>query len=153
MTISYTLEIVAGGDSSLSNVVFEPAEPCAAGECPEPPECVDGVDPATGLPCDRLTAGVPALSIDKSSPDLAGARIGDTVTYRIEVANTGASDYTVADPATVVDDLTDVLDDAAYGGDAAIAEGRTDGSFAYAEPRLVWTGPLASGSRSRSPTR
>ena len=58
--------------------------------------------------------------------------------YTITVADTGQTPYA---PATVTDDLTGVLDDAAYDGTAAATVGTTS----YASPVLTWTGDLSPG--------
>ena len=58
--------------------------------------------------------------------------------YTITAADTGQTPYT---GVTVTDDLTSVLDDAAYNGDAAA----TTGAVAYASPALTWTGDLSPG--------
>ena len=63
---------------------------------------------------------------------------GSVVQYTITVADTGQTRYT---GATVTDDLTGVLDDAAYNGDATA----TAGTVSYASPVLTWTGNLAPG--------
>ncbi|MFC5729543.1 MULTISPECIES: GEVED domain-containing protein [Nocardioides] len=85
--------------------------------------------------------GVRHLNLTKSSTPPAVTNTGDTVTYTLTVENDGAGDYTAAEPATVVDDLSDVLDDATYLGDAEA----TAGTVSYAEPELTWTGTLAAG--------
>ena len=58
--------------------------------------------------------------------------------YTITVADTGQTPYT---GAAVTDDLTNVLDDAAYNDDATA----TAGAVSYASPTLTWTGDLAPG--------
>ena len=58
--------------------------------------------------------------------------------YTITVADTGQTPYTAA---TVTDDLTGVLGDAAYDSDAAA----TAGTVSYASPTLTWTGDLNPG--------
>ncbi|MFB9312695.1 GEVED domain-containing protein [Nocardioides plantarum] len=94
----------------------------------------------------RVEVRVPRLSVVKTSTATAETRAGDTVTYTVTLTNTGTDDYTQAQPARVVDDLTDVLDDAVYGGDAAVAvDGQPADAPSYAEPRLTWSGPLAVG--------
>ncbi|WP_141012633.1 DUF7927 domain-containing protein [Nocardioides sambongensis] len=147
LTLTYSVTVTAGGDLALANTAFQPPEPCSGPDCAPTPACPDGVDPATGLPCDTVTGGVPFLDVDKVSPDIAGAQIGDTVTYRFTVTNTGEGDYTADAPAVMVDDMSGVLDDATYAGDAVITAGRTDGTLEYVEPTLVWSGPLDAGSR------
>ena len=57
----------------------------------------------------------PALTITKTA-NVATTTPGATVDYTITVTDTGQTPYT---GATVTDDLTGVLDDAAYNDDAA----------------------------------
>ncbi|WP_282847790.1 DUF6923 family protein [Microbacterium oxydans] len=63
---------------------------------------------------------------------------GDTMTYTITVINTGDTAFTALDPASFTDDLTDVLDDAVYNGDA------TAGAT-FDTPTLSWSGALDIG--------
>ena len=56
--------------------------------------------------------------------------------------NDGAGDWTAVDPASVVDDLTDVLDDATWDNTATASAG----SVSFTSPRLTWSGALAHGS-------
>ncbi|GLZ78668.1 hypothetical protein Afil01_34750 [Actinorhabdospora filicis] len=67
------------------------------------------------------------------------ARPGDKVTYTVTVKNTGTGPYA---GATFTDDLTGVLDDAAYNADAAASSGTTS----YTAPKLTWTGDVAAGA-------
>ena len=53
--------------------------------------------------------------------------------------NVGTGDYTAAEPAQVMDDLTGVLDDADYNGDATADLGDDP---TYTEPRVAWEGEL-----------
>ncbi|MGO4595716.1 hypothetical protein AB4Z18_18025 [Leifsonia sp. 2TAF2] len=63
------------------------------------------------------------------------ARPGDKVTYTIFVGNAGSQAY---NNAKFTDDLSDVLKDATYNGDAA-----TDfGTVSYSAPTLAWSGAL-----------
>lgn len=85
-----------------------------------------------------------ALEVEKSSDATADTRVGDTVTYSVTATKkTGTADYTADDPASLVDDLTGVLDD------ATLDEGSITSSIGdaptYTEPRITWSGPLASG--------
>lgn len=84
-----------------------------------------------------------ALSVDKTSNATRDSRPGDTVTYTVTAKNVGAGDYTAENPAVVFDDLTGVLDDADYNGDAAAS---APGTLRYAQPRISWSGPLAVGA-------
>jgi hypothetical protein len=61
------------------------------------------------------------------------------VTYKVTVTNDGGVDWTAARPATFSDSLADVLDDAAYNGDA------TSGATVE-NSTLTWTGALARGA-------
>jgi uncharacterized repeat protein (TIGR01451 family) len=84
------------------------------------------------------------LDVDKSSSLTADSRPGDVITYTVKATNTGASPYTAADPAILLDDLSGVLDDATYD----IGSGAADlpGTVSYVEPLLGWTGALAAGA-------
>ena len=64
------------------------------------------------------------LTKEKTSP--AAPDTGDQVTYTLTVHNDGAGDWTAADPASVVDDLTEVLDDATWDDTAAATAGTVD---------------------------
>ncbi|MFI6483459.1 DUF6923 family protein [Nonomuraea sp. NPDC050663] len=82
---------------------------------------------------------VPAsLKITKTA-EPSPAKQGQKVTFTITVVNTGEAAYTTA---SFSDDLTGVLDDAAYGGDAEASEGEVT----FARPVLTWTGPLPVGA-------
>src|SRR5699024_911285 len=59
------------------------------------------------------------LVLDKSSTPSGGVDVGDVVTYTITVTNDGEGDYTQDAPASIIDDLTGVLDDADYNGDVS----------------------------------
>ena len=79
----------------------------------------------------------PALTIVKTA-SAATAVPGQKVTYTITVTDTGQTPYT---GAVVTDNLTGVLDDAAYDTDATA----TAGTVSYASPVLTWTGNLTPG--------
>ncbi|MFF2267373.1 SpaA isopeptide-forming pilin-related protein [Cellulosimicrobium cellulans] len=85
----------------------------------------------------------PALALTKTSDATEETRVGDIVTYVVTATNTGDGDYTAEAPAIVMDDLSGVLDDATYNGDA-VADPAA-GDVGYAEPLLSWTGPIAVG--------
>ncbi|MFT4259696.1 CshA/CshB family fibrillar adhesin-related protein [Microbacterium sp.] len=84
---------------------------------------------------------LPKLKITKESDATAASRVGDPVTYTVTATNIGETDFTTGYPAVIVDDLTDVLDDATYNGNAAA--NRT-GTLSGPNP-LAWTGALAAG--------
>ncbi|BDZ42144.1 hypothetical protein GCM10025865_14430 [Paraoerskovia sediminicola] len=78
-----------------------------------------------------------ALEIVKTStPDEVLA--GGTVEYTVTVTNTGGVDYVAPDLASFTDDLSEVLDDAVYDGDAAADVG----SVTVSGDLLAWAGPL-----------
>jgi hypothetical protein len=79
----------------------------------------------------------PALTIT-NTPSTSTTTPGTTVGYTVTIADTGQTPYT---GATVADDLTGVLDDAAYAGGASA----TAGTVRYASPVLTWTGNLSPG--------
>ncbi len=95
--------------------------------------------PASGVAPAACTATVtvliPGLTITKTA-DSSTTTPGATVQYTITVADTGQTSFA---GATVTDDLTNVLDDSAYDGDATA----TIGTVGYASPVLTWTGDLA----------
>ena len=94
---------------------------------------------AVTLDTNTITALVPALTISMTAQPSSTAP-GDTVDYTITIADTGQTAYA---GATVTDSLADVLDDAAYGNDAAATGG---GTVSFAAPDLTWTGDLSPGA-------
>lgn len=89
-----------------------------------------------------LNVALPALSVQKTSNATADSRPGDSVTYTVTATNTGQSAYTADFPAVVFDDLSGVLDDADYNGDATA---NRPGPVSYASPLLSWSGALGVG--------
>ncbi|MEL7978094.1 CshA/CshB family fibrillar adhesin-related protein [Isoptericola sp. F-RaC21] len=128
ITYSVTVNDPATGDGELFNVVVGPEESNCTDPDSQDPDCVEP-DP------------VKDLEILKTADPEGPVDVGDTVTYTVEVTNTGSADYTAEDPASFTDDLTNVLDDAAYNDDAAA----DTGAVSYAEPELSWSGPLPVG--------
>ena len=101
-------------------------------------------EPGDPTPCAPQTTTNPVahLAIDKSSNRTVDSKPGDTITYTVTATNDGPGDFTAGSPASVVDDLTGVLDDATYGNDAASNRGAAP---TYAAPRITWVGALAHG--------
>ncbi|MFB7796895.1 GEVED domain-containing protein [Isoptericola sp. NPDC056134] len=132
ITYTVTLDDPPTGDETLYNVVVGPEESNCTDLAPDPatadPDCVEP-DP------------VKDLEILKTADPSGPVTVGDTVTYTIKVSNTGTADYTAEDPAFFTDDLTEVLDDATYDGDAVADVG----DVSYAEPELSWSGALEAG--------
>ena len=125
VVITYTVKVDSPdtGDNVMTNTV-RPNSP--GGSC----------DPAGSC---TTTSDVRAFTVSKSSSPAGAVNQGDKVTYTVTVKNTGTADFTAANPASVTDDLTAVLDDATYDNDA------TSGAT-YAAPTLSWTGALAAGA-------
>ncbi|MBD5785993.1 DUF11 domain-containing protein [Cellulosimicrobium terreum] len=129
VTYAVTVNDPLTGDGSLANAVTGPPE--------------SGCDDGTEDGCSTDTP-VRALALAKeATTDLPDEVLpGGTVTYTVMVTNTGQVAYTDDAPASFTDDLSAVLDDAAYGGDAHA----DSGTVTYADPVLTWTGPLAVGA-------
>ncbi|MFD7733989.1 hypothetical protein ACFV6F_26870, partial [Kitasatospora phosalacinea] len=123
VTLRYSVTVHAPdtGDKQLKNAVTGPA----GSNCPS-----DSDSCSTDTP-------VATLLIAKLA-DKASARPGDTVGYTVTVTNDGAAPYP---GARVTDDLTGVLDDAAYNGDLTA----DSGTAAYTAPKVDWTGDVAPG--------
>ncbi len=104
--------------------------------------------PGDPTPCDPTTTTNPVrhLQVAKTSDATVDSAPGDTVTYTVRVRNDGAGAYTATNPAAIVDDLTEVLDDATFSGDANASQGPAP---TYDAPRLAWSGPLAAGAEAR----
>ena len=144
VTIRYTVTVDAGVESALlHNVVTGSATP----QIPVDPS--DPRGPKTpGTPIVPPAADTehpvvdPGFEVTKSADPASGTavRAGDTLTYTISGVNTG---NTVLDPATIVDDLSAVLANAQYGGDAEASTG----TVALSGTTLTWTGRLAPGDR------
>ena len=128
ITYSVTVDDPATGDGNLFNVVVGPNESNCTDATSTDPDCIEP-DPLR------------ALHIVKTAePDLV-ANVGDTITYTVQVTNTGTADYTADDPASFTDVMVDVLDDAVYDEDVAADKG----TATYDDGELSWSGPLASG--------
>ncbi|MEV0675655.1 GEVED domain-containing protein [Actinosynnema sp. NPDC050436] len=127
-TVTYTATVDApvAGDHSLRNAVTSgsPGSNCRPGS----------TDPRCGT-----VTELPGLTVEKTA-DRTTAAPGDAVTYTVTVTNTGRT----AQDASFTDDLTDVLDDAVYNGDATASAG----TVAYTAPELTWRGRLGAGARA-----
>lgn len=123
-TVSYAVEVLqasARGNSVLINEL----EQC---------------DSITANLCDPTQHTIPHLSVEKTA-NVQAAQVGDVVRYTVTVKNDGTGDFTVQNPATLTDDLSEVIDDAVYNDDAAA----TSGKVKYNEAELNWSGPLQAG--------
>ncbi len=108
LTYEVTYDATKGGDHDLANVAFGSDTP--PGPTPRCDPAVNGVDPATGLPCDRVTVPGADLEVTKSVDPEKGSTVkaGQQLTYTLTFDNDGKAaadvDYT--------DYLEKVLDDA-----------------------------------------
>jgi large repetitive protein len=127
ITYSVTVDNPDTGDKLLSNTVTSNT---VGSNCP-----VGGTAAACTATVQDL---IPALTITKTA-NVANASPGGAVHYTITVTDSGQTPYT---GATVTDNLTGVVDDAAYNNDGAA----TVGTVSYASPTLTWTGNLAVGA-------
>ncbi|MGW8378238.1 isopeptide-forming domain-containing fimbrial protein [Streptomyces sp. ODS28] len=130
VTYSVTVDDPPAGDKRLKNAVTSDDDDNCGGGSGE-----DGEDSV----CYTDTP-LPALKITKTGSPRE-FRAGDRVEYRITVENTGEGGY---ENASFTDDLSGVLDDATYNGDAKADRGEVD----YAAPRLTWRGDLDPGERA-----
>ncbi|WP_133754875.1 SpaA isopeptide-forming pilin-related protein [Naumannella halotolerans] len=110
------------------------------------PYTVDANNLAIGVGDVPNTEAVPGLVLRKIADPVLGSLVspGQTITYTVTAANTGNVDLT---PATVTDDLSDVLDDASYveGSAAARIGEQTVDSPTVADDTLTWSGGLGVG--------
>ncbi len=84
----------------------------------------------------------PSVELTKESNASTTTRVGDTITYTVRARNTGAQAYTAEHPLTVMDDMSDVLDDATV--TVAPAADRP-GTITMDGTRMMWQGALAAG--------
>ncbi|WP_261165246.1 DUF11 domain-containing protein [Microbacterium sp. Marseille-Q6965] len=125
-TITYTVTLTGEGDMTLTNV----ATPGENGECV--PAGDGNADCTTTHQTGRFTYAKMADPIHNSD-----VQAGDVVTYTVTVTQAGPAGVA----ASVVDDLSDVLDDATYNGDVAA----TGGTASVDGATLSWAGDMAPG--------
>ncbi|GLW75258.1 hypothetical protein Kpho02_75550 [Kitasatospora phosalacinea] len=126
-TLTYSATLRPG--TAPGAVLTNTAAPGAYGACTTATACTTSTPVTTR-----------AFTIAKTA-SLTTARPGDQVTYTVTVTNTGTTDFTADTPAAFTDDLSAVLDDATYNGDA------TNGATVTGTT-LTWSGPLAAGTRA-----
>ncbi|RWZ52767.1 DUF11 domain-containing protein [Labedella phragmitis] len=147
VSITYTVTLTPGGDGALRNVAWQPVTPPDPGVPPtQVPECeprtADGTDPVTGEACAVVENELPKLTIAKASDVTELPADGGEVTYTVTVTNQGPGVYTEGAPASMEDDLPDVLDDASFGEILAPADGAV---FNEDAEQVTWSGPLGVG--------
>ena len=119
VTITFTVTVnkPAPGDKVLTNTLVS-----TQGNCQQ-----NSTDPK----CKTVTNSSNIVS--RKTTDVHTIKLGDTVTYTWTVTNDGTAP---ASGVEVIDDMTDVLDDATYNNDAAVTGG---GNLSYAEPNITYT--------------
>ncbi|MFE0174712.1 GEVED domain-containing protein [Streptomyces sp. NPDC059002] len=129
VTYSVTVDAPPKGNKALKNTVTSdvPGSNCPAGS--KDPDCTSGGGEEGGIPVIRFV---------KTADPSGAATAGGRVTYTVKVINEGTSTYK---GATFSDDLSGVLDDAAYNDNAAA----TSGDVGYARPEVTWTGDVPAG--------
>lgn len=85
-----------------------------------------------------LAVPVPDLEVKKTASPAKSVKPGDTVTYTITAKNISSLDYP---NAKLTDDLTELLDDAAFDGVVTADLG----SPSYTAPKVSWTGDVPKG--------
>jgi uncharacterized repeat protein (TIGR01451 family) len=142
VTISYEVELEAGGDGRVRNVVFE-----GEGDTPacDPPisETLPNaetrtIDQATGVPCHETEYLLPRLTISKVADlDFLPLVAGD-IEYTVVVKNHGPG--RAASPgATMTDDISAL-------GDAVTYVGSTTSGVTMDDGVLSWEGSLNAGA-------
>ncbi|MEH1167745.1 putative Ig domain-containing protein [Micromonospora sp. CPCC 205539] len=129
VTITYSVVVLSPdpGNKIMVNVLQSSAVGSSCSATAQAPGCTSTVLVLT-----------PALTIGKSASAVATSP-GSTVAYTLTITNSGQIPYAAT---SVNDDLTGVLDDAAYNGDASA----TAGTVSYTAPVLTWSGDLAVGA-------
>ena len=135
VTLEYTVTVTGGGDAVLHNVAFGAPASVTDPATPDEVNC-DAADN-----CASTRTALPAVHIAKSA-SVSSTTAGGVVEYTVQLTNTGEVDLPLGDPATFTDDLTGVLDDARYQGDARADTGTVD----VTGTTLSWTGALAAGA-------
>ncbi|MFT4136924.1 hypothetical protein [Microbacterium sp.] len=137
--ITYSATVTGEGDDALSNVAWgDPPDP----DEPVTPNCVDGVDPDTGVPCGAVTTPLAAVAVAKTSDPESGTSVqaGDTIAYTLTFTNDGAATGTV----DFTDHLGGVLDDAELTGDLVVSPAGAL-TATVGDDAIAVTGSLAVG--------
>ncbi|MGV2901377.1 hypothetical protein ACNPM4_06840 [Microbacterium sp. AGC62] len=140
VTLTYTTTLTATGDGVVRNVAYGDTPDVPTPVC-DPPDG-DGTDPSTGIACAENEFELPRLTITKAASETELPAVGTEVTYTVTATNAGPGDFTADAPASIIDDLTEVLDDGTFNDDATST---VDGTLDYDAPELTWNGALAAG--------
>jgi uncharacterized repeat protein (TIGR01451 family) len=114
ITMTYTVQLKDGGDSTLRNVAWDGKTVTTTPACAPPGS--DGRDPATGVPCAQDVQLLPRVRVVKTSNPASGTGLNarDVITYTLTYSNTGNA----AGAVNSTDDLSGVFD-----GDATLLPG------------------------------
>lgn len=133
VTITYEVTLRGGGDGEVRNIAWQPEDP----EDTEPPTECDIADPT----CADHVWLLPKLTVHKETSSDVFAGTGDTIEYSITVTNPGPGDFTWDNPATMTDNLADVL-----ASGRLVGTPTSDlGDVTVAGDTLEWAGVLAHG--------
>ncbi|WP_157543537.1 DUF7927 domain-containing protein, partial [Microbacterium sp. CCH5-D1] len=137
VTLTYTVTVKADAGGTI-------IENSASGSATPP----GGVPPIETPPATtEHPVNEPGFELRKSADPASGTRVdpGSVITYTVTGVNTGE---TALDPVRISDDLSGVLDHAAYNGDATatVVDGSAPAPVVNGD-ELTWTGALAIGQR------
>jgi fimbrial isopeptide formation D2 family protein/uncharacterized repeat protein (TIGR01451 family) len=133
VTLDYSVTAKNGGNADLVNVAFDTAPDAVSPATPDAAGC-------SAPDCALTDTPMPALLVQKHADELMTTP-GGTVHYTVTVTNTGSVDIPDASPATITDDLSNVLASASYSGGASA----DTGSVGVVGQTLTWTGGLKAG--------
>ena len=121
-TFTYSVTLTNAGDGQVLNSACVPEELAGESEA-----------------CASTETLLPKLGISKAADTTELPENGGTVNYTITVTNNGPGAATADNPASITDDLSEVLDDADF-DDASLTA--SSGEVTRDGDELVWTGPL-----------
>lgn len=139
MTLTYSVTLGSAGNGVIRNVAYAGTGPTPA--CAPPTSA--GVDSATGVACAQSSFALPRLSVDKTASAADLPAVNTSIQYTVKVTNTGPGVFTAAKPATMSDDLSEVLDD---GSVTSISS--STGTSSIVGQQLRWTGVLGAGENA-----
>ena len=132
-TLTYTVTITGEGDADLVNVAFVGEPTVATPVVPAPAACAAPL-------CATTENLLPALEVTKTV-DATTIAPGSKLHYTVTVTNTGKADIPAGAAVEVTDDLSGVLANAKYDGNAAASTGTATVTGGV----LTWTGGLLVG--------
>lgn len=134
VVVTIPVTVIGGGDGSATDTAWAHAPWDVTTTTP----ACDSTEPAVACVTDVL----PRLVVHKAADTADQPAVGDRVHYTVTVGNAGPGDTTDERPATVVDDLGGVVDDATLVPDSLTAD---IGEVEATDGGLRWSGTLAAG--------